>query len=127
MTTYRFETPPGEPVVILTLFEDFDFKDMAVSNSQAYAILEKCDTPVFWIVNLQAKIDLEKMLLGSAGVTQGADALWQHPMIREILLVSPQELVHAAAPGFSTEAFGNLNVRAFTNMDEVLAYIRSQT
>jgi hypothetical protein len=76
-------------------------------------------------VHVLAPMDVEDLLLATSDISQGPNAIWRHPKIREVLLISPQAIVQAAAPALSGDAFGNLNVRLFESLDEALACIRS--
>lgn len=124
---YEYKTLPGESTVVLTFYEDFNFKtDLAKTTPEAIAMLNGLNKPVFWVVHILGKLDVEDLLLATKDVSQGPDAVWRHPMIREVVVISSDLLVQAAAPGFDTEAFGNLKIQVFADLDQALAYVRSQ-
>ena len=123
---YQYQILSDEPAVILTLEKDFNFKtDLELATPEALDILNQCTEPVFWVVHILASMDVEDLLLGTAVVSQGPSALWRHPMIKEVLLISPQAIVQASAPALSGDVFGNLNVRPFESLDDALAYIHA--
>jgi hypothetical protein len=124
--TYQYEIVSDKPAVILTLEKDFNFKtDLEIATPEALDILNQCAEPVFWVVHVLAPMDVEDLLLSTAEVSRGPNAVWRHPMIREVLLISPQAIVQASAPALSSDMFGNLNVRLFESLDDALAYIRA--
>lgn len=125
--SYEYKTLPAESTIVLTLHEDFNFKrDLATTTPEAIAMLNGLTRPVFWVVHIRGKLDIEDLLLATKDVSQGPDAVWRHPMIREVVVVSSDLLVQAAAPGFDTDAFGNLKIQVFADLDQALAYVRSQ-
>jgi hypothetical protein len=124
--TYQYEIVSDKPAVILTLEKDFNFKtDLEIATPEALDILNQCAEPVFWVVHVLAPMDVEDLLLSTAEVSRGPNAVWRHPMIKEVLLISPQAIVQASAPALSSDMFGNLNVRLFESLDDALAYIRA--
>ena len=100
--SYKYERISGEPIIIVHLFEDFNFKtDLHIATPEAVRILDGADTPVFWIVNVLAPMDLEDLLLATQDISQGENALWKHPNIRQTVVVSQDAMIAAAVPGLN--------------------------
>ena len=95
--SYKYERISGEPIIIVHLFEDFNFKtDLQIATPEAVRILDGVDTPVFWVVNVLAPMDLEDLLLATQDISQGENALWKHPNIRQTVVVSQDAMIAAA-------------------------------
>ncbi len=51
---------------------------------------------------------------------------WRHPNLRQVLLVTQDNLTRIAAKGMNSELFGNMNIAVFTTLDDALAHARSE-
>jgi hypothetical protein len=124
-----FKKLPGEPIVVVTLSREYDFIADADEGAQAaMAVLDGSNQPVFWIVDFhitpdqEHSLSLDQLLVSSNSVTE----LWSDPRIRQVLIVTSDEVLRLAAQGMTSEAFGNLSIALFASLDEALAYARSQ-
>jgi hypothetical protein len=117
---------PGEPIVVVTLAENYDFNtELEPGTREAFAVLDTLDEPVFWIVHILCPMDLNDLLVGASLSTRGAGALWTDPRIKKVLLVTQLDLLHAAAPGLKTEAFGHFDLQIFSELDAAIDYARN--
>ncbi|MBN1310279.1 MAG: hypothetical protein JXB30_02590 [Anaerolineae bacterium] len=115
----------GEPIVISTLLEEFNFgSDIAEGNKPSFELLDSLEHPVIWIMDMsRAKLNVERLLSINL-VTRGERPLWHHPMLRQIVVVSNTRLAQLAAKGLNSEVFGNLSIRVFGTLDEALDFAR---
>jgi hypothetical protein len=124
-----FEQLPGEPIVVVSLGKDYDFITGAEEGTQAALdVLDRQTQPVFWIVDFhiapdqEHSLNFEQLLVSSNSVTE----LWSDPRIRQVLVVTSDEIVRLAAQGMGTEAFGNLSIALFGSLNEAFAYARAR-
>jgi hypothetical protein len=122
------EKLPDEPIVILTIYEDFDF---VRENLEIYArltdLIEGSHELVVLIANmLHASIGLNTIISGANFASRGIGAIFHHPSILQVVFVTTSKLVDLAAAGLNSPVFGNLHVKVFPTLDSALAYVREK-
>ena len=128
MSPYKkMEMLPDEPILIVTYLEGFNIAEqIPQSFKDTMAVLDQVKEPVFYIVDLtQLSLSLDDVITTSSLGARGDQPLWHHPMIREMIFVSPSTLVKLTAQGLDSPAFGNLKARIFQTRDEALGYARA--
>jgi hypothetical protein len=117
----------NEPIVIVTLSEDYDFATEAAAGVQEnLAFLDSLDEPVYYVTDTSAvDFDLGAVIEGSNLAARGTNPLFHHPNIRSVIYVTQSILSALAAKGMGSDAFGNLNIKVFGTLDEALAHVRT--
>ncbi len=124
--SYHIEKYPDEPIIVNTLYEDFDYvTENDPATAAEFALLEAATDPQYLIVVFYWVPDVQEMLEGSSAVARGPNAIWHHPKIKQLLIVTTSEVIKAILVGMaSSEMFGNLNAKMFDSLDDALAYAR---
>lgn len=127
MSTYRLELLEGEPIILVTIFEDYSIaRDMPKSDQEGRALLETFDRPGYFITDItRLKPTVDDLIQGSNRGARGDDPLWKHPLVREMIFVSSSPFIQVAAKGMNTVTFGNLSVQVFKTVEEALVYCRA--
>ncbi len=124
--TYTLEKMPGRPIIIATIHEDYvPQRDIAQSNADGIALLNTCETPIHYIIDIRAlkNVPLEDLLMAVNCSSKAPDSLYRHPLLDEIIFVTTDILVQAAAPGLGEAIFGGVQACTFPTIDEAISYI----
>jgi pimeloyl-ACP methyl ester carboxylesterase len=126
--TYSFEKFPGEPIVLLTLTEEFDIgRDMPQAVREQNELMDSLDEDLYFVVNATSlKYDFGSLVSGLALAARGEAAALQHPRIKKAVLVGAAGLIKLAAEAFGQTQYGGLSVAAYDTLDEAFAAIRSE-
>jgi hypothetical protein len=126
--SFTIQTYPEVPAILLTLLRDYDLRtDFPKSYAKVSQLLQSASRPLYYITDLtDAKIDLDMLMQGAGKTSLGSGGTFHHPMVKEVLLVSPNDVVHFAAEGLRDDVYGNVRIQIFYSVDEALAYARSQ-
>jgi hypothetical protein len=127
MMSYSIEQLTDDPIVIVTLHEDFDFKlEGEQSTLEAIALLDSLDESVYYISDISAaQFDFEDTIMGSNMAARGENPLFHHRNVKQVLLVVGDVMQEMSAEGMQSDVYGNVNIRAFHNIDDALAHARS--
>jgi hypothetical protein len=128
MSTYKIERLPGEPILIHTLLEGWSVADdMPVNIDQLIEHLDAADEPLYYIGDLSSglRLSLQDVILAANRTARGSNALFHHPNLRELLMVTDLKLFELAARGLDSQAFGNVPVSVFQTLEEALEYARN--
>lgn len=123
----RYTLIPGEPIIIYTSPPDGDLNNLAEVTAYHKTLLDQLTEPVFHIADMTAlDVDLTGImqLAGNAGF--GEHAPFHHPMIREVLIVTPDPALTLAAKGLGEGIYGNIPVQVFNSVESALGYARRQ-
>jgi hypothetical protein len=126
--SYTFEKLPGEPILLNVLSETYDIgRDASASTEQLLDLLDTMDVPAFLIIDARGlEMNFGDMVAGLGPATRGEAAVFRHPNIREIVLVTTSNLGNMAAKALGQLQYGGLNSSAFETLDEALAYVRDR-
>jgi hypothetical protein len=126
--SFAIEMLSGEPIVVVTVNEDFDVETDTPAAGRQYAELVKTiSQPVYLIVDFRAAS--KSLSVGSivAGANLGIQtSFFNHPHNKEVIWVATTEIMKLAAEGMGTDTFGKLKVSVFETLEEALAYVRGQ-
>lgn len=129
-TTFSHHQLPGEPIVIATLSDKYNFSTDSGPSSQAgIKVLNTMSTPVFWILDMRhLTVDLELLMRGAAVTARDSSSIYRHPMVREVIFVFPEvsEVLQLGAKGLNSEAFGFIKASVMDSVDAAIAYARSK-
>ncbi|MBN1429029.1 MAG: hypothetical protein JXB07_11635 [Anaerolineae bacterium] len=125
---YKIEVVPGEQIVQATLFKHYSFAvDDPVANNEVKVILDASDTPMFMIIDVtQLSLSLDDVVKSANSDTRGEQAIYRHPKLRGVLVVTQSHMVRLAVKGLTSVTFGNVNAKAFGSVEEAIDYARSQ-
>ena len=125
---YKVEALPGEPVILATLYEDYSYTvDDPQANAEVVNILDEIDGAMFLVIDATHRsFSLDDVVQAANNDARGEDALYHHPKLLGVLIVTRSSLVRLATKGLNTVTFGNVNAYAFEALDEAIEYARSQ-
>jgi hypothetical protein len=128
MKNYKVEVVPGEPAVLLSMYEDYSFVvDDPEADKELIAALDASDEDMFMIIDLLRRpLSLQDVVHSANKDGRGEQALFHHPKVRGLIIVTDSDMVRLATKGLTTVTFGSLNAKAFGSLDEALAYVRSK-
>jgi hypothetical protein len=115
------------PVLLLTLSAEYDlFTDFPKSYQAVSEVLDKASEPVYYVMDVSAvSFDMNIIIQAASDTSQTSQGTFHHPNVKSVLLVSSEEVIHAAAEGLRTDVYGNVRVQTFYSLDEALGYARS--
>ncbi len=132
---YRIETLDNEPVNIWTGFEGFKWgtPEHKRVDDELKAIWEASEEPLYHIADVsRVELDVEQLMAAASSVAQGAQALWAHPKVIEVVLVTqdPAILLSINLLNQSKETgkgpYRSLNVVVVETIDAALTYARER-
>ena len=117
---------PDEPIVIITLSEDYDLKsDLPKTLPRYLKELSTFKEPVFWVVDASvAPITVNDLIVGTEMVARGEHPLYKHPNIRQVVYVTTSDLLKLAAEGMGSEKFDKIAIKLCDDLDAALAFCR---
>ncbi len=121
----------NENITIYTAPTRSLLESLDATNQVLLDILNEQTEPVIHIADMSAAdVDFEDILKISANAAYGEDALFRHPMIAEVLVVTEDPAMALAAQGMTTDAYfshgKDFILKVFSTLDEALAYARSE-
>jgi hypothetical protein len=124
--SFHIEKLPNENILVHTLNADFNpIEELDASNHAILSALRNQEKPVFVVVDMTAtRLTLEGVIV-SANKAR-TENIMANPHIREILIVTRDELLIFASKGLNSQAFGFLKVKIFPSVEKALAYARAQ-
>ena len=125
---YKIEVIQDEPVVMVTLYKHYSFAvDDPVATDEVRNILNKSNQPMFMLMDVtDLSLSLDDLIKSANRDARGEQAIYHHPNLSELLVVTHSAMVQLAVKGIATITFGNVNAKAFGTVDEALAYARDQ-
>jgi hypothetical protein len=122
---WTFEQLPDQPIVIQTLGKDYDYGTEGVASTDEISqFLDRQDQPTIYVINLlEASFGLDDLVAGINMATRQRK-LFQHPKLRETIVVTTDLAMELAAKGMSKPIFGNVKIRTFKTLAEALAYAK---
>jgi hypothetical protein len=120
---WTFEKLPDQPIAIQAFSKDYNYaKDGTVSTDQMSEFLDRQSQPVIYIVNiLEASFSLDD-LIGGINVAARQRKLFQHPNLRETVVVTQDLATELALKGMSAPIFGGTKIRTFKTFDQAMEY-----
>ncbi|NDJ75070.1 MAG: hypothetical protein GYB65_02330 [Chloroflexi bacterium] len=125
--TYGIQKLPDGPITLYTATRDAHLRVLALSNQALRDVLDAQSDPVIHIADMRAaQLSFQDMITLAANAAWGQNALFRHPMIREVLIVTRDEVLCLTAQSLTSDSYGTIPIRLFSNLSEALAYARSQ-
>ncbi len=129
MAGFSHTTLPGEPVIILAFYKNYDMRtELSAAIDEGTRLLDAADGPVFYITDMTEELpfNIQDLISVTSSITRTGNAILHHPNMGEYLLVTRNPAMKVAMKGLNSPAFGNVPARAFDTVDEALAYARSK-
>lgn len=122
---YTLEQLPGEPIIIMTYKEPFDWQtEIPEASVEFVRMLEEQPGPVYFIHDFGfVGATVADAIFTTNYVTRISKVL-HHPKMKEFLATRASGLVALAAKGMDSDIFGNVPVKAFDTVEEALEYAR---
>jgi hypothetical protein len=126
--SYTVKKLPGEPILISVMGEAYDIgRDASASAQQLLDLLETLDVPVFLVADMrEIRANFGDVVAGLGAATRGEAAVFRHPNIREVVVVTTSDLLGMAAKALGQLQYGGLRASVFETLDEALAYVRDR-
>jgi hypothetical protein len=126
---YKIEQNPSEPIVLVTLFESFDFVlDFNEAIRELTAIFDAQSSPVFYACDVRSiKVGFGDMVGLMALQTKGSTAFLKHPNIHELVLITSSDLLTFGGKALGQKQYGGLSVSIFGSPEEAFDYMRERS
>jgi hypothetical protein len=125
---FDIKIPSDLPVIIGTWHTGFKFADHGEEYSREVgALLDAQTSPVYYIMDMNQleDISVEGIVLSANRGARGANPNLHHAMNRGSIIVAKAAVLHLAAKGLDTSAFGNVKVKLFESVEDALDYVRA--
>ncbi len=128
MSSYTLEQLPGEPIIVLTMYESFSpADDLPEILDRLKEMLDSAEEPICFInETLRLKVSLSDLISTASLVARGEGAVYHHPNMKEVLVVTDKKIISLGAEGLRSDIFGNVPISVFETMEEALDYVRSR-
>ena len=122
--SFNIEIFPDAPIMLCTFHHDFDTgKELPALTDECYAVLDAASEPLHFITDsLAYSFSVDDVIDAVGAATYGHKAPFIHENVREVIWVTESKLLELAARGMNTSAFGNIEVKVFSTMEEALAH-----
>ncbi|MBN1562705.1 MAG: hypothetical protein JXA10_02625 [Anaerolineae bacterium] len=125
--SYAIKLLPDEPLVMVTLYEDFSLKGEFEALSQAVRdVLDAAPMPHYLIMDVVApSLTFEDFITAANYVVQGDDPIIKHAHIRQVILVAQSKNLELIVKAMRAASFGSITIKLCATMAEALAYARA--
>ena len=113
------------PIIVNHIHADYNIAtDIVPSNQQVRALLDQVIEPHYYIIVFGYVLTFEELMDGANRVARGENSLWHHPNIKQVIMVTDNDMLKLSAEGMQSHTFGNLVVPVFATLEDALAYTR---
>lgn len=129
MTKYRIDERDGDPVVIATIFEDFnpteDVQDLARDLNTTF---DGLGTPAYLVLDRSqaAPVNMDDVQVGSNVMARQSGMNFHHPNMIEVIVVTTDVVIRQAFAGMQSEVYGRVKMHLVEAIDEAFAYIQEK-
>ncbi len=125
--SFTVQMLPDTRAILLTLSGEYNlFTDFPKSYAAVCDLLDGVTDPVYYIMDIsQASFDLNVVIDAAHKTSRDNQGTFHHPMVKGVLIVSPEEVIHRAAEGLRSDVYGNVDARAFYRLEDALDYAHS--
>jgi len=126
---YQLERLANLPAALLTTQEAYFSSGKAVQEAEdeARAMLDAEKSPIFLIADYRTSpVSFEELMKAAESSARGDTAVLHHPMLRQLLVVTNDDMLALGAEGLRNKVYGNINVSVFNAVDDAIAYVESQ-
>ncbi len=123
MESYH-EVPSGERIVIFKPDSSFTIsRDLQPAVQQLADVLDSSNESMVYIADVrELNISFADMVNILGFVTRGELAIFQHPKLHEIVVVTSSNITALGAQALAQQQYGGVNAHVFEDMDAALAY-----
>jgi hypothetical protein len=115
------------PVIVLTPSESGMFQESHEMTTHVVSVFNTLSEPAFLIVDMRhIRLSLDDVTKKANQAARERPDVLNHPNMRELLVVSQDNLIKLAIQGMSSPIFGNLRFKAFDTPEMALDYCREQ-
>jgi hypothetical protein len=127
MGSFEVETLRGEPIVIARFGADYNMKaDFSKSRAVIGEAFAKQSTPFYYILNISAsEFDFSQMTARLAALTDAKTGPYRHPLLKEVIFVTEDELGIMAADAIQQDQYGEVQSKLYKSEEEAIEYVRS--
>jgi hypothetical protein len=125
--SYDLERLPDDPVILFKGYKDFGApNELGQAVGDIMRLLDQQPEPVYLIQDerLHRTPNVEEMIIVGQALAWETRALYRHPMLAGVIIVTANEITQALYQGLNSEVFGHVQVELFDTPDEALAYVR---
>ncbi len=119
---------PSEPILLCQVAPYYSPNpNMEQLDTAVSAIMDRSDESLFCVSDLtNITFDDSDLLVTVARSTIDEQALWRHPKLRKLILVTSLPIIHTALDTIQSLTAGGRHVEVFATLDDALAYCRAQ-
>jgi len=124
--SYQVRKLSGAPVILTTLFEDYDpLTEMSGSMRDTLAILDHTAEPLPIVLELNARLNMEQIIYSANMAARGDRSTWTHPNTRQVIMVTADPIAPAFLEGMRSGAFA-VNFSLCPTVEAALEQVREQ-
>lgn len=125
METFIVDWLPGKRVIQGKTLATFEVRrDLKEAARLLNDLLDQAVEPVPYVLDLiELKIDFSGMIFAMADLTHGEGAVWRHPKLRELVVITGSSMVRFGVNSLRQMQYGNLKTAAFMTLEEAYQYV----
>jgi hypothetical protein len=128
MHPYTVELLTDLPVILATVDESYRVsKHIEGMAHDVRILLDNASHPVYLINDLSKHHmpNVDELMMGAKVIAYGHDTIYHHPNVREILIVTQNDVLRMAYQSGLSEGFGKLSITVVDSLDDAMAYVRA--
>lgn len=124
--SYQVKKLPGVPVILTTLFEDYEpLTEMPNSMRDTLAILDSATAPLTIVLELNARLNMEQIIYSANMAARSDRSTWTHPNTHQVIMVTDDPIAPAFLEGMRSGAFA-VNFSLCHTVEAALEQVREQ-
>jgi hypothetical protein len=125
--SFTVELFSDDPILLCTFHHDFNLSsELFALTEQCNAALDAASEPVYFITDTLAyTFSVPDLFAATNAATKGAKPPFFHPNVRKVIGITENKMMELAAKGMNSPAFGHVEVKIFSTLEEALAYCHS--
>lgn len=132
METFTVNWLPQSNIILGKTLSSFETRrDLKEAACLLNNLLDQASQPVPYILDLtEIKMDFGEMIFAMADLTHGESAVWRHPMLKELIVITGSSMIRLGANSLRQMQYGNLKTAAFATLNEAyqhLGYVPTTT
>jgi hypothetical protein len=128
MAAYNVEKLPDLPIIVVQVLEDWDSgRDAPLAMDEVAAFLDESEEPLYYCSDLtqSPRWGLSDVISVANLAARGRNIV-KHPNLKGVIAITTDKMIDLAARGMNSEIFGNVSVKVFPTLDELVEYVRSE-
>jgi hypothetical protein len=125
MDTFQIEWLPGSGIVHGKILPDFPIRrDVREAGNMLRVMLDQAKEPVPYILDvIEIRMDFGEMIYAMADLTKGEGAVWRHPMLKEMIVITNSSMVRLGVNSLRQMQYGGLKTAAFSTLEEAFKHL----